>query len=108
MQNILPNDLNKYSGSAMPSAVTISILLLLIGMIAIMIFGTSADRIRHLEEKEGTHAAFYALGLKIMADTTLALDTTFMKYAPFQHSDKTVEAKITMKGLYGIDRKSVV
>lgn len=102
MQNILSNKHYEYSGSAMPSAVIISILLLHVGMIAIMMFGTSAVRIRFLEDKEEAQAAFYALELKIMADTTLALDTTFMKYAPFQHSDKTVEAKITMKGLYGI------
>lgn len=102
MQNIFPNNHNKISGSAMPSAVTFSILLLLVGMIVIMMFGGSTERIRNLEDMEGTRAAFYALGLRVMADTTLTLDTIFRKYMPFQHSNRIVDAKLVMHGLFGM------
>lgn len=102
MQTILRNEHGSLMASAMPGAVVFAILLLLMGMLAIMLFGFSSERVRRLEDKESAKAAFHALGLRVMADTTLVLDDTFKEYKPFESDGKHIEARIVMHGLYGL------
>ena len=102
MQGISRNRPHTLKGSAMPTAVTFSILMLLVGMTAVMSLGFSLDRIRHLEDKERTEASFYALGLRIMSDSTIVVDDVFREYKAFTNSGEIVLARETMHGLYGL------
>lgn len=86
----------------MPTAVTFSILMLLVGMTAVMSLGFSLDRIRHLEDKERSEASFYALGLRIMSDSTIVVHDVFREYKAFTNSGEIVLARETMHGLYGL------
>ena len=86
----------------MPTAVTFSILMLLVGMTAVMSLGFSLDRIRHLEDKERSEASFYALGLRIMSDSTIVVDDMFRDYKAFTDGGEIVLARETMHGLYGL------
>ena len=86
----------------MPTAVTFSILMLLVGMTAVMSLGFSLDRIRYLEDKERTEASFYALGRRIMSDSTIVVDDVFREYKAFTNSGEIVLARETMHGLYGL------
>lgn len=102
MQRILGNRPATLRGSAMPTAVTFSILILIVGMMVIMAFVFSLERIRHLEDKEKSKAAFYALGLKIMSDSTIVVDDMFRGYKAFPEGGAVVLARETMHGLYGL------
>lgn len=92
----------RLKGSAMPSAVAFSVLMLIVGMIMIMTLEISSMHITHLEEKEHVSAALHALGLEIMRDTLVIVDEEFKEYKPFKNSDKRIEARTFMHGLYGI------
>ena len=102
MQGISRNRPHTLKGSAMPTAVTFSILMLLVGMTAVMSLGFSLDRIRHLEDKERSEASFYALGLRIMSDSTIVVHDVFREYKAFTNSGEIVLARETMHGLYGL------
>ena len=102
MQGISRNRPHTLKGSAMPTAVTFSILMLLVGMTAVMSLGFSLDRIRHLEDKERSEASFYALGLRIMSDSTIVVDDMFRDYKAFPDGGEIVLARETMHGLYGL------
>ena len=91
-----------YKGSAMPSAVSFSVLMLVVGMLMIMVFGFSLERICLLEEREQAKSAFHAFGLKLMTDTSLVVDDSFSEYKVFNGSKSMVEARIAMHGLYGV------
>ena len=102
MQGISRNRPHTLKGSAMPTAVTFSILMLLVGMTAIMALGFSLERIRHLEDKEKSEASFYAMGLRIMSDSTIVVDDMFRDYKAFPDGGEIVLARETMHGLYGL------
>ena len=102
MQGISENKSATLRGSAMPTAVTFSILMLLLGMAAIMALGFSLERIRHLEDQERSEASFYALGLRIMSDSTIVVDDMFRDYKAFPDGGEVVLARETMYGLYGL------
>lgn len=91
-----------YKGSAMPSAVSFSVLMLVVGMVMIMVFGFSLERIGLLEEREQAKAAFHAFGLQLMTDTSLVVDDSFSEYKVFNGSKSIVEARIVLHGLYGL------
>ena len=86
----------------MPSAVSFSVLMLVVGMVMIMVFGFSLERIGLLEEREQAKSAFHAFGLKLMTDTSLVVDDSFSEYKVFNGSKSMVEARIAMHGLYGV------
>ena len=86
----------------MPTAVTFSILMLIVGMMVIIAFGFSLERIRHLEDKERAEAAFYALELRIMSDSTFVVDDIFKEYKVLSNSRDLIFARETMYGLYGL------
>lgn len=86
----------------MPSAVAFSILMLLVGMTILMAFGFSLERIRYLEDKERAKSALYAMGLRVMSDSTLAVDDYYRDYEPFKDGREVVLVRETMYGLYGL------
>lgn len=95
-------DTSKFKASALPGAIAFSVLSLITGMLMIMLFSFSLERIRYIEEKENAMAAFHGFGLKIMTDTSIVLHDDFAEYNIFNNTGKKVQARVTMHGLYGL------